>query len=198
MTALNKSAGYGAFRAPAAGGGREAGGSQAGRAGPRWALAAALLTVMLAACAGQGEPTGYAVPLIGDEELARYVPSDEPYRAGAMHFRRGEYGLAERYFREATEKAPQDAASWVGLAAAYDRLSRFDLADRAYQSAIQLSGETAQILNNQGYSYMLRGNLVSARAKFAKARSLEPGNPLVENNTKLLEGGAKYFRPGAL
>ena len=197
MTALNKSAGYGAFRAPAAGGGREAGGAQAGRAGLRWALAAALLTVMLAACAGV-EPTGLPAPLIGDEELSRYVPSDEPYRAGAMHFRRGEYGLAERYFREATEKAPKDAASWVGLAAAYDRLSRFDLADRAYQTAIQLSGETAQILNNQGYSYLLRGNLVSARAKFAKARSLEPGNPLVENNTKLLEGGAKYFRPGAL
>ena len=75
---------------------------------------------------------------------------------------------------------------------------RFDLADRAYQSAIQLSGETVQILNNQGYSYLLRGNLVSARAKFARARSLEPGNPLVDNNMKLLDGGARYFRPGAL
>ena len=193
MTALNKSAGYGAFRAPAAGRGREA-----GRAGLRWALAAVLLTAILAACAGPVVPTGLPAPLIGEAELSRYVPSDEPYRAGAMHFRRGEYGLAERYFREATEKAPQDAASWVGLAAAYDRLRRFDLADRAYQNAIQLSGETVQILNNQGYSYMLRGNLVSARAKFAKACALEPGNPLVNNNMKLLLDGAKYIRPNPL
>jgi tetratricopeptide (TPR) repeat protein len=196
MTAFNKLDGYGVSRTPAAGAVRKTGGGRAGRAGLRVALAA-LLTMMLAACAGV-EPTGLPGPLIGDEELARYVPSDEPYRAGAMHFRRGEYGLAERYFREATEKAPKDAASWVGLAAAYDRLHRFDLADRAYQSAIQLSGETVQILNNQGYSYLLRGNLVSARAKFARARSLEPGNPLVDNNMKLLDGGAKYFRPGAL
>lgn len=191
MTAFNKLDGYGAFRTLPAGAGRKA-----GRAGLRVALAA-LLTMILAACAGV-EPPGLTGPLIGDEELARYAPSDEPYRAGAMHFRRGEYGLAERYFREATEKAPKDAASWVGLAAAYDRLSRFDLADRAYQSATQISGETVQILNNQGYSYLLRGNLVSARAKFARARSLEPGNPLVDNNMKLLDSGAKYFRPGAL
>jgi Tfp pilus assembly protein PilF len=197
MTAFNKLDGYGAFRTPAAGAGREAGGSKVGWPRLTSALAAALLTVMLAACSGV-EPIGAPGSLIGDEELARYVPSDEPYRAGAMHFRRGEYGLAERYFREATEKAPKDAASWVGLAAAYDRLHRFDLADRAYQSAIQISGETVQILNNQGYSYLLRGNLVSARAKFARARSLEPGNPLVDNNMKLLDGGAKYFRPGAL
>src|SRR5208282_6909161 len=100
-------------------------------------------------------------------------------------------------FQEAVEKSPQNVAAWIALAATYDRLSRFDLADRAYNSAIKLSGETAQILNNQGYSYMLRGNLAAARIKFAKAQALEPQNPYVQNNMKLLESSAKYIKTNA-
>ncbi len=165
-----------------------------GSAALRRALAVALLPVMLAACAGSSEPEGYVVSSVGEDNLATFVPADEPYRAGAMHFRRGEYGLAEHHFLEATDKAPQDVNSWVGLAASYDRLHRFDLADKAYSTAIGLSGETVQILNNQGYSYMLRGNLSAARAKFARACELEPDNPLVRNNMRLLEESAKYIR----
>ena len=91
------------------------------------------------------------------------------------HFGRGSFGLAERYFRDAVEKAPRDATAWVGLAASYDRLRRFDLADQAYAQAIKLTGETVQILNNQGYSLMLRGDLDGARRKFLK--SYEAGSP---------------------
>ena len=96
----------------------------------------------------------------------KYYPSDEPLRLGLEHFDRGDYGIAERYFRDAVEKAPRDVTAWIGLAACYDRIRRFDLADRAYAAAINLVGETTQILNNLGYSYMLRGDLVNARKKF--------------------------------
>lgn len=163
-----------------------------GLTGLRQAFAAVLLPAMLAACGGVLDPAANEAPALAMDDLAKYAPSDEPYRKGAEHFARAEYGLAERYFRESTEKAPKDPAAWIALAASYDRLSRFDLADRAYQTAIKLSGETPQILNNQGYSYMLRGNLAAARAKLAKARSLEPENSLVQNNMKLLDGSAKY------
>jgi Tfp pilus assembly protein PilF len=165
-----------------------------GPAALRRALAVALLPVMLAACSGSSEPDGYVVSSVGEDNLATFVPSDEPYRAGALHFRRGEYGLAEHHFLEATEKAPQDVDSWIGLAASYDRLHRFDLADNAYGIAIGLAGETVKILNNQGYSYMLRGNLSAARAKFARACELEPDNPLVRNNMRLLENSTKYIK----
>src|SRR5436305_13408948 len=84
-------------------------------------------------------------------------------------FNRGDFCIAERYFREATEKAPKDPTAWIGLAASYDRIARFDLADRAYAYAIRLVGPTTEILNNQGYSYMLRGDLNAARAKFSQA-----------------------------
>jgi Tfp pilus assembly protein PilF len=78
----------------------------------------------------------------------QYYPSDEPLRQGLEHFNRGNFGIAEQYFRDAVEKAPTDASAWIGLAASYDRLGHFDLADRAYRSAIHLVGETTAILNN--------------------------------------------------
>ena len=74
-------------------------------------------------------------------------------------------------------------------------MRRFDLADRAYQRAIALCGETPQILNNQGYSQMLRGNLKSARRKFLQAATLDPGNPTILNNIRLLDGSHPYIGP---
>jgi len=135
-------------------------------------------------------PTTLTVQEPGD---VQYYPSDEPLHLGVEHFNRGHYGIAERYFRDATEKAPRDPAAWTGLAASYDRLGRFDLADRAYKAAIALVGETTQILNNEGYSYMLRGNLALARSKFLKAYQLEPNNPTIVNNLALLNSSYNHI-----
>ncbi len=137
---------------------------------------------------------------IQENAEVQYYPSDEPLRLGIEHFNRGHFGIAERYFRDAVEKAPKDASAWIGLAASYDRLGRFDLADRAYNSAIHLVGETTAILNNRGYSYMLRGDPVSARREFLKAYEREPGNPTILNNLKLLDGSQRLIErsPDAL
>ena len=129
-----------------------------------------------------------------DPDDVNYYRSDEPLRMGIEHFNRGHYGLAERYFRDATEKAPKDPTAWIGLAAAYDRIARFDLADRAYVHAIRLVGETTEILNNQGYSYMLRGDLVNARRKFLKAYEREPNNPTIVNNLQLLNSSSSFIQ----
>jgi Flp pilus assembly protein TadD len=126
-------------------------------------------------------------PTVQDPADVRYFPSDEPLRLGLEHFNRGHYGIAERYFRDAVEKAPKDATAWIGLAATYDRIGRFDLADRAYARAIRLVGETTDLLNNLGYSYMLRGNYVEARKKFVQALRREPNNPTILNNLWLLD-----------
>jgi Tfp pilus assembly protein PilF len=123
----------------------------------------------------------------------KYYPSDEPVRMGLEHFNRGNYGIAQRYFKDAVEKAPRDLTAWTGLAASYDRLRRFDLADQAYAQAVRLGGETSGILNDQGYSYMLRGNLTAARRKFEKANSLDPGNPVIVNNLELLNGSRRFI-----
>ena len=64
---------------------------------------------------------------------------------------------------------------------------------RTARQAIRLGGETVQVLNDQGYSYMLRGNLSAARRKFEKAYSLDPTNPVIVNNLELLNGSRRFI-----
>jgi Flp pilus assembly protein TadD len=167
-------------------------------------LASALLATALAACETVPEATVRDAAVVAPVAPAgpdpvqeptdvKYYASDEPVRMGLEHFNRGNYGISQRYFKDAVEKAPRDVTAWVGLAASYDRLRRFDLADQAYAAAIRLGGETVQILNDQGYSYMLRGNLSGARRKFEKAYSLDPGNPVIANNLQLLNGSRRFI-----
>ncbi len=106
---------------------------------------------------------------------------------GKKQYRANNFGLAEKYFRHAAEMHPRDAEAWLGLAASYDRLRRFDLADRAYAQAVGILGPTTEILNNQGYSFMLRGDYKRAREKLIEAQRRDPGNKYVLNNLQLLE-----------
>jgi Flp pilus assembly protein TadD len=159
-----------------------------------------LLGAVLAGCETDGSSwypfTQTPPPTLTVEDPAdvKYYPSDEPLHLALEHFNRGHYGIASRYFEDAVEKTPKDATAWVGLAASYDRIGRFDLADRAYAAAIRLTGPTVQILNNQGYSYLLRDDLRNARRKFLKAYELEPNNPTILNNLALLNSSGKFVR----
>src|SRR5258707_10205918 len=164
-------------------------------------LACAWVATALAACetttvrdASVVAPVSPAGPdPVQEPTDVKYYPSDEPVRMGLEQFNRGNYGLSQRYFKEGVEKATKDVTAWVGLAASYDRLRRFDLADQAYRQAIRLGGETVQILNDQGYSYMLRGDLSAARRKFERAYTLDPTNPTIANNLVLLNGSRRFI-----
>ncbi len=144
------------------------------------------ITVTPAEPGPSGEPVApLAKPgLLGDD------PNDD-LQHGKRYFRANDFGLAEKSFRRAVEKHPQDAEAWVGLAASYDRLRRYDLADRAYQAAIQIVGRTPEILNNQGFSYILRGDYARARKILHDALLKDPGNPYIQANLQLLEESAR-------
>jgi len=131
-------------------------------------------------------PPPLGVPAVDEPGLLGSDPNDS-LSLGKKHYRANNFGLAEKYFRHAAELHPRDAEAWLGLAASYDRLRRFDLADRAYGQAIGIVGPTAEILNNQGYSYMLRGDYKRAREKLDAAQRRDPGNKYVQNNMQLLE-----------
>jgi len=126
------------------------------------------------------------VPASTEPGLLGSDPNDD-LSLGKKHYRANNFGLAEKYFRRAVELHPRDVEAWLGLAASYDRLRRFDLADRAYGQAIAIVGPTAEILNNQGYSYMLRGDYKRAHAKLIAAQRQDPRNKFVQNNLHLLE-----------
>jgi Tfp pilus assembly protein PilF len=83
-------------------------------------LLAGLLAIELTACQTDDRPwfgspsvPEFTAPTPGQ---IKYYPSDEPLKLALEHFDRGNYGTAERYFRDAVEKAPRDATAWVGLA----------------------------------------------------------------------------------
>jgi Flp pilus assembly protein TadD len=116
---------------------------------------------------------------------------DNDVSLGKKYFRDGNFNLAERHFRRAVELHPRDLESWIGLAACYDRQRRFDLADRAYDQATKIAGTTAEILNNRGYSYMLRGDQRRARETLLEAQARDPGNAYVKNNLELLEANLR-------
>ena len=106
---------------------------------------------------------------------------------GKEAFRARAFGLAEAHFRRAVEETPTDREAWLGLAATHDELGRLDLADHDYKRIFSLGKASAEVLNNRGYSYLLRGDYGRARSDFLAARKLAPDNAFVAANLTLLE-----------
>jgi len=117
-------------------------------------------------------------------------PKDDK-ELGKEHYRAQHYGLAELHFRRAVERHKDDPEAWLGLAAAYDQLKRFKLADRAYAEALKRAGPTAEILNNRGYSYMMRGDLKRASADLSLASAKDPESEHIRNNLRTLDERAR-------
>jgi Tfp pilus assembly protein PilF len=171
---------------------------QSARAG-RSAAIALVCAVSLSACVSLQDTTTAPAPFAAETPppsgpALGMEDSKDDLALGKRHFRESNFGLAEVHFRRAVEKAAgpkeRDAEAWLGLAASYDRLRRFELADRAYDHAIGLLGPTPEVLNNRGYSYLLRGDYKRARAALTAALAKDPGNSRVQNNVDLLERSA--------
>jgi tetratricopeptide (TPR) repeat protein len=120
---------------------------------------------------------------------AAKAPSDknDDGSLGKKHFRDGNFSLAERHFRRAVELHPRDLESWIGLAACYDRQRRFDLADRAYDQVLKIVGPIPEVMNNRGFSYILRGDYRRARETLLAAHAKDPKSPFIANNLRLLD-----------
>jgi Flp pilus assembly protein TadD len=129
------------------------------------------------------EPTGSIGPRLSAE--------DDDLSQGKAQYRANNFNEAEKHFRRAAERHPRDEEAWLGLAASYDRLHRFTEADQAYDRAIAIVGATAEILNNQGYSYMLRHDYKRAHVTLKAAQRKDPHNKYVQNNLHLLEQSAR-------
>ena len=110
-------------------------------------------------------------------------------QAGKSQFRDANYGLAEKHFRKAVELRADNAEAWMGLAASYDQLGRFDFADRAYDQLLKVAGRQPQVVNNMGYSKLLRGDRKSARKLLMEAEAAMPGDPVDAANLALLSKG---------
>lgn len=144
---------------------------------------------LLAGCEGVDMPSFGSGGTLAEGDLpdaVPVVPESELIVTAKQSYRDGNYGNAARYFEQAVEREPENGEAWLGLAASYDRLRRFDLADSAYRRAEKLIGDRFEYLNNRGYSYLLRGDLDRARGYFSRALEKSPGNVTIENNLEMI------------
>jgi Flp pilus assembly protein TadD len=155
------------------------------RSAARFAL---LLVLLLPACKNVDKTSSFANPLAPIDLPDRFdpYPDNQVLQVAKAKFAEGSYGLAARYYERAVEVAPTNGEAWLGLASSYDRVRRFDLADRAYREAGRYLVKRAEYYNNVGYSYLLRGELAKAQSQFLKAHELDPSNPTVNNNLQML------------
>ncbi len=150
-------------------------------------LKVAFLSLMLAVSGCMLGPLRFAGSGTSADTPADIIPvSSEAHDKGVRHFQSGDYGLSERAFRDALAENPTNADTWLGLAASYDRLSRFDEADKAYRRAIRLAPKSPVVWNNLGFSYILRGKLNKADKTLQKASRLDDADPRIQSNIALL------------
>ena len=152
----------------------------------RYGVIGLLCGAWLAGCQTSAENVD-VMPTVSPSLESTNIMSNDPSRLAKAHFANGNFAMSERHFRDAVEKNPQDVESWIGLAASYDHLKRFDLADRAYERALKIRGDNVMLLNNRGYSLFLRGDLRRARIMYQRALRVEPGNEMVQNNLRMLD-----------
>lgn len=98
--------------------------------------------------------------------------SQDTYALGKKQFSLGLYGMALKNFRVALVRAPKSLDHLNAVAATYDQLGRFDLAERYYALALGVDPNSVQTLNNIGYSFLMQKDYVSARYYLNQAAKL--------------------------
>jgi hypothetical protein len=139
-------------------------------------------------CVAFGLSTALTASLAACSTMNGAAPDTAPadsYAAGKAHFAAGQLGLALTDFERALKEQGPSVDRLNALAATYDRLSRFDLADRAYRQALVIDPNAVQTLNNIGYSYLLRGRADLASAYLAKAQSMAKDDARIGANLAL-------------
>ncbi|MBF0335716.1 MAG: hypothetical protein HQL40_19095, partial [Alphaproteobacteria bacterium] len=116
-------------------------------------LVVAPLLAALGACSSAPQADVRAVFAVDGARLETGLP---PYESGKRHLAAGRSALAVEAFRMAVaaERTPR---TLNGLAAAWDQLGRFDLADALYGEALAMAPDDPQTLNNMGWSQLVRG-----------------------------------------
>ncbi|CAN7525443.1 hypothetical protein [Mesorhizobium sp. LjRoot246] len=149
------------------------------------AMAAMAAVLMMSGCSTSNVDTTKTTAI---QPAAKDIDTSD-LAQGKAQFRDANYGLAEQHFRKAVELKADNAEAWMGLAASYDELGRFDFADRAYGQLLKVAGRKPQIVNNMGYSQLLRGNRKKAKALLLEAKAGMADPTVVDANLALLNKG---------
>lgn len=158
------------------------------RYNPKGLIGPVTLLLLLGVTACNGSQGGLSIDRPVEDPIFGSLPAEKSVEIGQRYYRHGQYGLAEQSFRQAVEQDHNNAEAWLGLAASYDRLRRFDRARQAYDILVKLVGRTPIVLNNLGYHYFLSGDRVRARETLITALRADPDNEQIRDNLALVAG----------
>lgn len=148
-------------------------------------IALVFTTCMLSACVTGSVPD--VDPVGSSYERVEVPPAgSDPVIPARQAFAAGNYAHAARYFEQALAEDPTRKEALLGVAASYDQIGRFDLSAPVYEKASSMMPGDPTLLNNMGYSHLLRGDLQSARSYFSRAAQMKPADPTIDGNRRLL------------
>lgn len=131
----------------------------------------------------QWTPVAERADRTGVEQITP-APTLEIARAA---FNRGNYGIAINHLEQELGEKPTSIAALNGLGASYDRLGRYDVAQRYYFRALDFDAQSSLTLGNIGYSYYLQGRSDEAAQLLSLAVSFDSENKAALGNLHLAQ-----------
>lgn len=130
-------------------------------------------------------------------ELLRTEPSDSrsAERAGIASLAAGDIGEARRFIEKAIALGNPSWRVWNALGVLCDFEANWDCADAAYGSAVVLVPNQPEILNNHGWSLLLRGEWASAVQLLERAAQADPKSTRIKNNLELARAAVSAELP---
>ncbi|HKP24795.1 MAG TPA: hypothetical protein VJV39_13090 [Dongiaceae bacterium] len=139
-----------------------------------------LAAAFLGGCSGMWEGSR---PLIAMDGTRMDV--QDPVSNGRALLVTGQYGLAIDALSRVVHDDPANVRALNLMAEAYDRLHRYDLADRYHADALEIDPNSVTALNNWGFSLLVRGDKARAVELLRRAEAVKGDHPVVVANLRL-------------
>ena len=129
--------------------------------------------------------------------LAAKNPVNPSFAEGAARaaFRLGRVQDARRWASLAIAQPNATWRAWSLCGIIADGLSDFAKADECYARASALAPSRAEVLNNQGWSLLLRGQWKEAGEQLRRALAADPANRIARANLELAEAASAQDLP---
>ncbi|HEX6660864.1 MAG TPA: tetratricopeptide repeat protein [Sphingomicrobium sp.] len=138
-----------------------------------------------------------AEALVRYQQLLAVAPDDSMLaeRAGIAALRLGNVALAIGYIEQATKSPNASWQAWNARGVVADLQRDWPGADVAYARASALAPDEAEVINNLGWSQLLRGDWTKAAGLFEKASARDPKSSRIANNLELARAALERDLP---
>ena len=106
-------------------------------------------------------------------------------KAGVAAMKLGDLAQGEKLLDRATGYPTATWRAWNARGVAADYRGNWAVADQSYAQAARLAPDRAEVLNNIGWSLLVRSQWSNALAKFEQAAAIDPKSPRIAANLEL-------------